>query len=438
VIALAAAVIADLCAAPPAPAPVPDVEDAAAYARAGDEARTAGDIRIAALAYRKAIALDPANAAARDALAELCRADRADDDEALLAAIARFRAGDLDEARAALSAIVARGGPAAEGAHFFLGLVALREHDGAEAERELLLARRDPSYAELATSMLRLARREGPLTALLIAAPELDTNPQLVPETPPAGATAGPPATDESLLLAGTITARPLRWLALREAVAWRKQRRLSALDFLDENTQIAVELDGRADHAALRYDLGYDLLDGAAYLIANRASAAYRRELGALAVGASYAVRRRDYRQADEREFDGWVHSAEAGAVVHAATRLELELRALGRRELTEEASFSNTAGGGQAALRFGPYGRARGAGAVAVWYARHDAPQPDGVLRRDVHAEGGLDFELDVGDHVIAIAAATVAHNSSTIEDFRYWKIVARVGLALAFGGP
>jgi hypothetical protein len=460
-----AAVIADLCGAPPAPAEAPDPDDAAAYARAGDEARAAGDVRIAALAYRKAIALDPGDPAPREALAALCRADRdaaagaadtagtagaaagtagaadtagAAETEALLAAIARFRAGDDAAAGASLAQLAARGGAAAAGAHFFLGLLALRAHDGRRAERELALARRDPAYASLAGSMLRLARRERPLAALVIAAPELDTNPQLVPETPPAGAALGPPTPDAALLIAATVTARPWRWLVLREALAWRKQRRLSTLDFLGENAQAAVELDRGADHAALRYELDDDLQDGAAYLIASRASAAYRRDLGAASVGAGYAVRRRDYQQAGELPFDGWVHTAELGATVQAGPRLELDVRALGRRELTREASFSDTAGGGQAALRLGPYGRARAAGALAVWYARYDAPQPDGRLRRDARAEGRLDLELDLGDHAIAIAGATVERNDSTIEDFRYWKLVARVGIAIAFGGP
>ena len=70
-IARQVSVIADLCS--PWPPPRPIAADAAAYAAAGDEARAAGDVRIAAVAYRKAAALGDARAARR--LVELCPPD---------------------------------------------------------------------------------------------------------------------------------------------------------------------------------------------------------------------------------------------------------------------------------------------------------------------------------------------------------------------------
>jgi len=433
-----AAVIADLCATAPESTAPPDPEDGAAYAQAGDEARRAGDVRIAAIAYRKAIAADRDNTRAKAALAALCEADTAPAfDAALLEAIAQFRGGDLEGAHAALVRLAAGAGAAAS-AQFFLGMIALRRNERTRAVRELELAARDPAYAESATAMLRLARRDGPLAAVVLAEPELDTNPQLVPDTPPAGATTGPPTTDLDLLVVGTITARPARWLALRDVLAWRNQRQLHQLDFLGETAQAAALLDGRADHLSIRYDLDYDVLDGTSYLFAHRGTAAYRHDLGVVTVGASYALRYRAYVQAAQAGFTGWVHAADLGATLHVTPQLDIDVNALGWRELTADPAFSDIAGGVQATVRARIGSRVRIAASGTVWNAVYDGAEPDGALRRDTHGEGTLDVEVDLDDHVIAVAGASLTGNQSTIEDFRYWKLVARAGIALAFGGP
>jgi hypothetical protein len=123
-------VIADLC-TEVAPAPA-DPADAAAYAQTGDDARAAGDLRIAAIAYRKATALGDLRA--KQALAELCRADAEPGDEnALQTAIGLIGRGELGAARRLLERIVANGTSSAAGAQFFLGVIALRRHDGGEA-----------------------------------------------------------------------------------------------------------------------------------------------------------------------------------------------------------------------------------------------------------------------------------------------------------------
>jgi len=434
-----AAVIADLCAAAPESLAPPDPAESAAYAQAGDEARRAGDVRIAAIAYRKAVAADRDNAPAKDALAALCEADAApDSDAALLEAIARFRAGDLEGARAGLVRLASGAGASAASAHFFLGLIALRRHDRTRAVRELEIAARDPAYTETATAMLRLARRDGPLAAVVLAEPEIDTNPQLVPDTPPTGALTGPPTTDEDLLLVGTITARPARWLAFRDVLAWRKQRQLQELDFLGETAQATIELERRADHLSLRYDLDYDVLKGTSYLLAHRGTAVYRHDIGMVTVGASYSLRHREYLQPIQAGFTGWVHAADLGATLHLTPQLDIDVSALGWRELTGDPAFSDVAGGVQATVRARMSSRVRIAASAKVWAAVYDGAEPDGALRRDTHGESTLDVEIDLDDHVIAVAGASITGNQSTLEDFRYWKLVARVGIALAFGGP
>ena len=422
--------IADLCT--PVATISADPADAAAYVQTADEAHAAGDVRIAAIAYRKAAELGDARAAR--VLAELCRADAEPGDEITLeSAIRMVLDGDLAHARPALESIVAHGTRAAAGAQFFLGVIAIRHHDGGEAEAHLVAAARDPDYAHAAEAMLRLARRTGRLEALLFAGSELDTNPELLPDTPPAGAT-GTPHADENAQLALTVTARPARWLVVRDALVWRKQRELAWLDFLGDNAQAAVEL----DHVTVRYDLDYDLLAGRSYLIAHRGTLAYSHDLHRWTVGAAYSLRARDYRRATEEPFSGAVHAVEAGATYHASATLDVDARALGWRELTRDALFSNWAGGGQLAVRARPRSRLRLDAIASAWYAHYDGADADGALRRDLHAEGTADLEVDLADNLIAIAAVSTMVNTSTIEDFRYWKLVVRLGLAFAIGGP
>jgi tetratricopeptide (TPR) repeat protein len=437
---LAAAIaLADLCGAAPAPAASPDPADSAAYTAVGDEARASGDERTAAIAYRQAIALDPDNRRAADGLAALCHGGEDDERPRLLDAIARYRAGERDAAAAALSDIAhtSRTASTGAGAHFFLGLIALEHHDTRTAIRELELAGADPDYRALAAALLRLAHRDGAIAAALLIEPELDTNPQLVPDTPPSGAVTGAPATDEDLLVVATVTGRPAPWLSVRNAVTWRNRRQGSALDFLADDLEVAAELTAGAHRVAIRYDLDDDVLGGANYLVANRAILAYRRD-GAVAPVVSYALRRRDFQRATEQPFTGWVHTADAGAAVQLGAGIELDTRATLRRELTADPSFTNLAVGVRVALRTRSTARVRLIASAAGGYASYDAAQPDGLLRRDVPLEASADLEVDLGDHVVAVTGASVARNASSIEDFRYNQLIARCGLVVAWGGP
>lgn len=416
--------IADLCT--PVTLVSPDAADAAAYAAAGDEARAAGDVRIAAVAFRKAAALGDARAARL--LGELCTRDSG---PALQTAIGLVAHGELDDALAALGSLDT------PGAHFFRAVIAVRRHEGGAAERELEIAARDPAYADASETMLRIARRTGRLEALLFAGGEVDTNPQLVPDTPPTGATATP-VTDENGQLALTAVGRPWRWLAIRNAVVWRKQRTLHEFDFFGENAQVAFEDDTGPDHIAIRYDLDDDVLGGASYLIAHRGTLHYRRELGTWDVGAGYAIRARDFRRPTEASFDGSVHTGELAATLHATTALDLDGRLFGWREITDDPLFTDWTGGAQIGVRARPRDRVRLAASASTWYSLYDGLDPNGDQRRDLHGEGNGEVEVDLADNVLALAAITAAVNQSTIEDFDYWKLVVRVGIAFAIGGP
>jgi hypothetical protein len=437
VIALLAAAIADLCGPAPTPVAPPDPAEASRYVQVGDEAHATGDVRIAAIAYRDALARDPGNVAARAGLDALCGAV-CDDAEELLRAIAQFRRGEIEPARSTFAALAARGGASENGARFFLGMIALGEHDGPTAIRELELARRDPAYDEAARAVLPLAHRDGVLAAVLLAEPELDTNPQLLPDTPPLGAMTGPRESDEDLLLAATLTVRPARSWFVRDTLTWRAQRTLRSLDFLGETAQLGVVLGQGADRLVLRTDFDYDLLDDSPYLVAERLGAEYRRELGNIALVASYGVRRRDYQQPTEASFTGWTHAGDAGAIFHITPRIDLDARATFANELTADPVFSDIMVGMAGSMRARLAGGVRLTAFAAAWYAHYDGAELNGELRRDDHGEVGADAELDLGDHVLATCGSTLIGNESTVADFVYWKLVVRCGIAVAIGGP
>jgi hypothetical protein len=427
-----AAVLGALC--DPLPPVRDNVEsaDSAAYTTVGDDAR-GRDVRTAALAYRKAIVLDPRNAHARDALAALCAADRSPDE--LTAAIATFRSGALDAAARAFAALVDREPGAA---HFFLGVIAVSRHDRRTAERELALAARDPVYAALARDTLRATRRDGAIAATALVVGEVDTNPQLVPDTPPQGAVVGPPATDEDVLAGGSVTVRPAPWLTLRDLASYRAQRTQTDLDFFSETAEVAGELQHDRLRGTLTYDLDYDALAGASYLIANRLAVAGRREGATLALVAEYAIRQRDYLEDAQAGFTGWVHSGELGTTWHASPALDVDAAVVAWRELTADPTFTDTAIGVRVAARLRASRRVRLSADATAWYASYDTAEPGGALRRDHHVEGELRAEADVTDLVTATAGVAAAWNDSTVEDFVYTRLVARLGVAVALGAP
>src|SRR5204862_2331678 len=172
------------------------------------------------------------------------------------------------------------------------------------------------------------------------------------PDTPPAGAVTGAPATDEDLLTVATVAGRPAPWLAVRNTLTWRNQRRLSALDFVADDLEIAGELADGRHRAAIRYDLDYDLLDGAPYLVAHRGAIAYRLD-GVVAPVVSYSLRRRDYLRDTEQAFTGCVHTGDAGAVLQLGAGIELDARATLARAIAADASFANVSAGLRATLR-------------------------------------------------------------------------------------
>ena len=433
---MSAGILGALCEALGAPTEPVDPVDSAAYQRVGDEARDRGDPRIAAIAYRRAAQLDPSNAAAKASLAALCRADRAeapDDLARLLAGIDRYQAHDLDGAKRLLATV---GGEGATGAHVFLGLIALDHHEARTAEAELAAAGADPAYRDIIRGLQRLAARDGRIVAVVTAQPGVDSNPELLPDTPPQGATTGSPKPDADLLASGALALRPVRWLVVRDTVLSRTQRREVDLDLFANTAQVALELDHGSDHVTAGYDLDDQLIGGDPYLVAHGGQAGYRRDLGRVTLGIRGTVRHRAYQRVDQAPFTGYVSTAELALKLRIDDTFDLELGAKGGRESTRDPVFSAFGAGGQATLHARLGRRCRLAGSAIGWYARYDGRDAEGGRRQDGRGDLEVDGEVDVSDHVIGVASAGVTRNLSTVEDVRYTKLFARLGIAIAFG--
>jgi hypothetical protein len=314
----------------------------------------------------------------------------------------------------------------------------MQHHDRSAAERELALAARDPAYAALARDTLRATTRDGAVVASTLAYAEVDTNPGLVPDTPPAGSLAGPPATDADGLIGGSLTVRPAHWLSLRDVVSYRAMATVQSLDFFAENAQLAGELVRGRVHAAVSYDFDFDMLGGSPFLIANVATLSLRREGATAAIAASYALHRRDYLADAQAGFVGWVHVGELGATLHATPWLDVDGYALVWRELTADPTFSDVTVGARFAARARLSPRVRVVGDTTAWYATYDVAEPDGSQRMDGHVEGELRLEVDLADTITATLGAGATYNDSTVDDFDYTRLLARLGLAVVLGAP
>ena len=416
-----AALVVELCVAPP-PTATRSRAEATAYVAVGDAERTSGHAVTAAVAYRAALAHDPTNAPARAGLDAVCATESLSPAMALLAAIDRYHAGDLPGARSRLE--VAAQGPAelAAGAHFFLGMIAVRSGQRQLALAELAHAAAEPSYATAALEMRRLVRRQGPVVLSLLVAPEWDSNVGLLADNP---ATGNEVAADGDLMSALAVTVRSGRVLSLAANALVRKRFRLTDHDLMSargaaslEQGKVQVVLGG-----------GADVVGGEAY--GGVVSGSVTAHLGPL--DARYELRRRLYWADDAADYTGWIHGAVLVARGRPATGLELSVEVLGERELTRADALDAWAVGGTlgaawrplAGLRLGISADARGA-----FY--------DDGQRRDLRYGGELEAELDVSDHLSLVAALEVLRQESTFVDSRYLKVVARAGVSGTLGLP
>jgi hypothetical protein len=431
-LAVTAAVLGELCAPPPPATAARDPAAAARYVEIADAERAAGHARTAATAYRAALARDPASAPARAGLAALCAAPARSPADELAAGLARFRAGDHAAAQAHFAAATRGAGEVGAGAHFFLGVIALRAGERSQAMRELSIAAAAPAYAAPAAELRRLARRQGKLALSVLIAPEWDSNVRLVPDAP-ATTLASDAESDAAILGVATAALRPAAALSLGGTVAWRRHVRMTETDLVAARGQLDVELTRGVHRLGARGELAVDTVGGDLYGAAQQGSVSYAWEPApGAAAAARYALRRRAYDAAESEVFSGVVHAAGLSGRVRAARALQLGGELGGGRERTRDPALDAWTAGATLEARLSPAAGLRytlSGGVTRGWY--------DGG-RRDLRFAGSLDAELDLGDHFALVAGADLDRADSTDAAYGYTRLVVRAGVAAFVGLP
>lgn len=455
---------ADPCGPLPPPTGGGDPEAARAYRAVGDAERAGGALQTAAVAYREALAQHPADAAARAALEEVCRAlagpaafERgrglleagdlrgaaaafrearaagAGAPAALLEGVAEFELGDDAAARAALTA--ARQDPAQrDAADLYLGLLALREGDGAAAARALEAASQDPALAPLASRLARSARRTGSLVVAALAAGGWDSNAQLAPSGTPIDTSS-----DGQLDAAAGALWRPLGpsgpFVAGRGLL--HQQFRFDDLDQWGLGGSGGWQLVGPGRGVSAEYGYDYRTLGGAPFLSAHGPRATGWLPAGPLTLAASYALRFESYDGDLYAPFSGTFQSGEVSASALVAPGLRLLLGYRLARDAVELPELSFLEHGPHAALWADVGARGRLFLDAALGFRGYDAFDPLlGVLREEVSIDATAAFEWDVSARAFLRVGVEVRQVWSTAEAYGYFRLAPTVGLGWVAG--
>jgi tetratricopeptide (TPR) repeat protein len=488
VIALGALVVtavltADPCAAAPdnGEGGAPDRDAAALYRAVGAEARAAGDLETARIAFAQAARNDPGSPDA-EALREVCRAREAatpppaaptaapapvldpfgeglallkrgdrvgaiaaferaraageDPPAALLEGICRFELGEAGPARA-LFEIARRDPHIAPTASFFLGMLALGDGDG---ERAIALlaeaAAGDPRLAANASTLMVLARRGGRLVLSALSEVGYDSNVELLPDgtaTPGAGA-------DGSALVAAGLTGRPFGASGpyARLGGQYRKQFVITSFDLGQAGAAVGAQLARRAADVAAEYGYDFVSLGQAPYLSAHRVLALGRLTLGDTTLAASYAARLEWFLPAATAPYSGLRQDADVRASRRLGPRVTLGLGYRGERDDTRyQPALSYTEHGPRALAEVLLSARARAFLEGDFAWRLYAARDQDLMgTREDWYLDGRAVAELDLGDHWTARLTATARRAFSNVSDLRYTRFSTAVGLAYTFG--
>jgi tetratricopeptide (TPR) repeat protein len=454
----------DAC-APVVPLPR-DPASAAAYLAIAGEERAAGRADSATAAYRTALALDPSGTGAATSLAELCQAQRREDDfnvglammraghcpaavaplhaaralgdraAALLEGICLYRAGEDAQAEDALRE--AEGDPDTRAsARLFLGLLLLRRGQTAEASPLLDSAASDPLLAPLARGLSRDARRAGRLVFSTLTEVGWDSN---VDETP--GTSLTPSGAGDAFARAtGTVTAAPWgeRGPYARASASWRGESEEQSLDLLGGGAALGAQLGEARRSLLLEYAWDGRRLGGRPYLSANRLLAEGRLGLGpAWSAGASYALRGEAFR-GDVSDYSGVFQTSQLDVTTALGGWARLTAALQGSLDRARQTPLSYRELGPllQAAVSFGSRTRL----SLEAAYTRriYDADDPGlGVRRADGYLDGAARLEVDLSACWTAQLAVAARRASSSAPELRYARVVPTLGLGWTYGVP
>lgn len=443
--------------APVVPAAAADPDGAAAYRAVADAELSRGDRDTAAVAYRAAASLDPADAASRAALARLCEAGAGTDPFAR--GVALLDAGDPRGALAALREThgarapspavallegichsdlgedalaepllrLAEASPAhREAARLHLGLLRLRAGDAGEAAALLDASAYGPALGGVARDLAKYARRDGRVVVSFLAESGWDSNVTLAPPDV-AGAES-----DGALGLTAAVLWRPRGASGpyLRASGGMTEQLSLDAYDFATVDGALGWQRRSRWLTVAAEYDLAAQRLGGQPYLTAHRFLASAVVSRGRAALGATYAARLEDYAS----EYAGYSGTAHLGELRLSLPlgRSRLALSYAGARDLADAADLSYLEHGPRAELLVALGGRTRvGAEAGATFRDYDEATPGSTVVRSDEHLDASVFGELDLSTHLTARVTLEGRRVRSTVDALEYEKLVPFVGL-------
>jgi tetratricopeptide (TPR) repeat protein len=458
-----------------------DAEAAALYRQIGDEEREAGDSAAATFAYREALRRSPRDQRARSALARLCvdarrtrgansaadtaadslglrfdeglrlmeRGDRkgaiaafeavrsstSDPSAALLEGICEYERGHDRRARTLL--LEAKMEPEIAGtAQFFLGIIALRAGDSAEASSLLASARAlDPRLATNASDVLRLARRDGRLVLSAFTEGGFDSNVELTPD----GTITGGGSADGYGLAAIALFARPygISGPYFRANAQYREQARITAYNLADVAGALGVRASRDGGSVVAEYAYDFIALGQSPFLSAHRLLGGGRLPLGAFSFAATYFARFESFLSAGISGYSGLRHDVEAQSDWRPGRRSTVLVGYHLGRDATKDAALGYLEHGPLAGFRLGLDRPIRFGVEGRLTLRRYGAVDPDlGVERADRYVDGAVSGELDLSEHWTVRIVGTARRALSNIADFQYTKVTASVGLVYAVG--
>jgi len=448
---------ADPC-APPEPANPPDPAAAQVYVEVGESEN-------ALEAFREALRLDPTNARAQAGFQAACRPR----DERFKRARTLMDAGDRAAAIRLFEELRAEGpsppaallegiclyeleqdGPAetllleaegdesvADSARFFLGLIARRRGEQAEAERLFAdLAQGTSPMREQADRLLRESRAERPFSISLLAESGYDSNATLSPSGAPVGG-------DGLGSLAAALVWKPIDGLFARATGFYRAQTQLYDYNLGAAGGALGYVLGPASRQLAAEYDYDFVALGNAPYLSANRLAVAGRLGFGALALSAALAVRFENYRTGTTSAFSGTLYGGQLSATVRVANGAWIELSYCGARDLATYVETSYLDHGPLASLHFsfGAFRATMEAGAAFRLYDDVDPAlvtpaMPQGVQRQDVLLDATAWAEYDLGERWTLRLSLGGRDAISNVPELTYLRGYATHGMAFNSG--
>jgi hypothetical protein len=351
------------------------------------------------------------------------RGDPADDDVALLLAIAYFRTDRGDDAVPLFRRLAAH--PDAEvaaTATLFLGLLARAGGDEADARRLFEQVASDSALLGDSAQTLLAAGRSERISAALAVRAGADSN---VPLVSSHAIGPGSSSADLDLQVSGAVVGRPLgdAGVLLHAAGAFRKQARLTDLDLVAGRAGASYATASPRVRLGLGYAFEVDALGGA-LLGVGHAVDARARLLGRRWLETSYALRLRDYHRAEYTGYSGHLHrgGVELGARYRGG---EAGVAAIGEGEWTRDPDVSGWAGGGRlrATLRRERLALAGSAEVLGRWLG----------ARRDLRGEVRASAAYELGAHTAAVVGVSGLINESTEPAFDHVKVAVHAGVEL-----